>query len=133
MRWRHLPLTVLLTTACYQYSSANPAPISTGTWVRIQLIRAADQRSVARYGEPVQFLEGKFVAATTDSLTIAVERVTQPDGYSHGWAGEQIRIPRNEIIGIEQETFAPLRTAGAAAGVAVIVTVLMVILFGQSR
>jgi len=127
MRSRLLPLAALLTTACYQYSSATLAPIPAGRFVRVQMLRAAAQDAVTRYGDAVAYFEGRLLGATPDSLDLAVERVAQPDGYIHEWGGGPVRIPRRDIAAIEEEQLAPLRTAAVAAGVALLVTALVLI------
>jgi len=111
-----------LTTACYSYKEAEPvdqvAP-ATGSRIRVRLTQEGATALAQQIGPQAVNLDGDVIAASQDSLRLALSAVEDARHITTTWKGEQVTIPRGAIASLGQRKLAVGPTAllgGLAAG-----------------
>lgn len=120
-------LAVQLLTGCYTYA---PLDVSAGSRAPGEV--AVDISDRGRYelggsiGQSPARIEGRLLAASDTTLTLAVHNVQAIGGATTPWAGEPVTVRRSGVAGVRQRQLSKSRTAlliGAiVAGVALVFT-----------
>jgi hypothetical protein len=112
----------LLTVACYRYASLEtPAALEPGSIVRVEVSDAGTAGLVSALGTRVTNLEGTVVAATPDSVVIALSKVRRREMGEAGWSGEQVTLTPLFIRAMQLRSFSRQRSAWAV-GAALVAT-----------
>ena len=108
----------LTLSACYTYrplTTSEPAP---GTRVSAQLTGSGSQELAAQVGPDVLHMEGKVLNADSSGLDLEVREIESFRGIRSDWNGEQVRLPRAALAGIQERKLSPGGT-GIMSGVIV--------------
>jgi hypothetical protein len=94
---------------------------------RVELVLNDQGRAALseRLGPMVEKVEGQMLSQTTESYTVSVVRISQLNGGTALWNGEQVTIPKSQLLGYQVRQLDKVKTFGLAAAV----TVAMVVLF----
>jgi hypothetical protein len=118
-------LAVQLLTGCYTY-----APVDVSLGVPTQREVAVDITDRGRFelggaiGQSPARIEGRLLAASDTTLTLAVSNVQALGGATTPWAGEPVTVRRTGVAGVRQRKLSASRTAllvGAIAGAVALV------------
>ena len=112
-----LPLVILpyATTGCYTYAALQRTP-SAGTDV---VLEVNDQGRVAlgpRLGTMLARVEGELVQKTDTAYIVRMQQVRTLDGGTTHWAGEQVSLRDEYIVGVGERQFSRSRTVFAVVG-----------------
>ena len=118
MRTRFVFGAGLLLTGCYTYRPlATPEP-QAGTRVSAQLTGGGSQELASQIGPDVLHVEGKILHADSAGLDLEVREIESYRGIRSDWNGEQVRLPRASVAGIQERKLSPGGT-GIMGGVVV--------------
>ena len=118
MATRLLLGAALTLSACYTYrplTTPEPAP---GTRVSAQLTGTGSQALAAQVGPDVLHMEGRVLKADSSGLDLEVREIESFRGIKSDWNGEQVRLPRAAVAGIQERKLSPGGT-GIMSGVIV--------------
>ncbi|HWN17818.1 MAG TPA: hypothetical protein VNO19_02775 [Gemmatimonadales bacterium] len=126
---RALPLCALaFLAACYTYRPLSTQAPETGTRVSAQLTGQGSQDLAAQIGPDVLHVEGEVVESDSSGLDLVVREIESSRGIRSDWQGEQVRLPRAAVAGMQERKLSAGGTglmAGAlAAGLYAIYRVL---------
>ena len=106
MRNRAVSTVVLgaaLTLAgCYTYRPLSTPSPERGTRVSAQLTGQGSVDLAGQIGPDVLHVEGEVVAADSNGLELVVREVESFRGIRSDWQGEQVRIPRAAVAGMQE-------------------------------
>lgn len=109
-----LALALLATTGCYTHRPVvTPAP---GTWINAHLSEGGSDSLRGVLGPEVTEVNGRVVAAGSDTLRVSVMSVVNQRGIPSSWRGELVPLPRTQVSSIGQRRLAPGSTALLGAG-----------------
>jgi hypothetical protein len=100
---------------------------------RVELVLNDQGRAALaeRLGSQVEKVEGQMLSQGSDSYTLSVYRVSQLNGNSSAWNGEQVTLRKDFTIGFQIRQISKVRSIGlAVAFVAVTVLVFKKSLIG---
>jgi len=104
--------------ACYTYRPlAIPAP-EPGTRISAQLTGTGSQELASQIGPDVLHVEGMVLQADSSGLNLEVREIESYRGIRSDWSGEQVRLPRAAVAGIQERRLSPGGT-GIMSGVLV--------------
>jgi hypothetical protein len=115
-------VSILLASACYSYQPAGNADVvapANGSRVQVRLTQQGSIALSRQIGSEAVMLDGDIVAASPDSLRIAVRSVEDARRVATEWKGEQVAIPRDAIASVGERKLSVGATAllgGLAAG-----------------
>jgi len=118
MRTRFIFSAALSLSACYTYRPlASPEPTA-GTRVSAQLTGTGSQELTAQIGPDVLHVEGTVLQADSTGYDMEVREIESYRGIRSDWNGEQVRLPRLAVAGIQERRLSPGGT-GIMGGVLV--------------
>lgn len=118
MTARFVLIAALVLTACYTYRPIATAEPAAGTRVSAQLTGTGSQELASQVGPDVLHLEGKVLHADSTGLDLEVREIESFRGIRSDWNGEQVRLPRVAVAGIQERKLSPGGT-GIMSGVIV--------------
>jgi hypothetical protein len=118
MTTRLLVGAALALTACYTYRPLTTAEPAAGTQVSAQLTGDGSRELAAQVGPDVLHVEGKVLHADSTGLDLEVREIESYRGIRSDWNGEQVRVPRVAVAGIQERKLSPGGT-GIMSGVIV--------------
>jgi hypothetical protein len=108
----------LTLTACYTYRPLATTEPAAGTQVSAQLTGDGSRELAAQVGPDVLHMEGKVLHADSSGLQLEVREIESYRGIRSDWKGEQVRLPRAAVAGIQERKLSPGGT-GIMSGVIV--------------
>lgn len=118
MSTRFVFSAALLLAGCYTYRPlATPEPHA-GTRVSAQLTGTGSQALAGQIGPDVLHVEGTVLHADSSGLDLEVREIESFRGIRSDWNGEQVRLPRVAVAGIQERKLSPGGT-GIMSGVIV--------------
>ena len=118
MSTRFVFSAALLLAGCYTYRPlATPEPHA-GTRVSAQLTGTGSQALAGQIGPDVLHVEGTVLHADSAGLDLEVREIESFRGIRSDWNGEQVRLPRVAVAGIQERKLSPGGT-GIMSGVIV--------------
>lgn len=118
MTARFVLIAALVLAACYTYRPIATAEPAAGTQVSAQLTGTGSQELASQVGPDVLHLEGKVLHADSTGLDLEVREIESFRGIRSDWNGEQVRLPRVAVAGIQERKLSPGGT-GIMSGVIV--------------
>jgi hypothetical protein len=109
---------VLALTGCYTYRPLTTTEPAAGTQVSAQLTSTGSRELAGQVGPDVLHLEGKVLHADSAGLDMEVREIESYRGIRSDWNGEQVRVPRVAVAGIQERKLSPGGT-GIMSGVIV--------------
>jgi hypothetical protein len=109
---------VLALTGCYTYRPLTTTEPAAGTQVSAQLTSTGSRELAGQVGPDVLHLEGKVLHADSAGLDMEVREIESYRGIRSDWNGEQVRVPRLAVAGIQERKLSPGGT-GIMSGVIV--------------
>ncbi|HJR16164.1 MAG TPA: hypothetical protein VJ808_04855 [Gemmatimonadales bacterium] len=88
--------------ACYTYRPLSTPEPQPGSRVSAQLTGQGSQRLAGQIGPDVLHVEGEVVASDSAGLNLVVREIESFRGIRSDWNGEQVRIPREAVVGIQE-------------------------------
>jgi hypothetical protein len=116
MRTQFMLGAALSLAACYTYRPLPTAAPQPGTRVSAQLTGQGSQELAGQIGPDVLHVEGEVVEADSSGLDLVVREIESYRGIRSDWKGEQVRLPRAAVAGIQQRKLSPSGT-GLMGGV----------------
>jgi len=97
---------------------------------RVELVLNDQGRAALseRLGPQVEKLEGTMLSQAPDSYTMSVARISQLNGNTAMWNGEQVTVRKDHTVGYQVRQLNKVRTIGLA----VALTAVVVFLFNKS-
>ncbi|MCX5756128.1 MAG: hypothetical protein NTX19_08475 [Gemmatimonadetes bacterium] len=97
---------------------------------RVELVLNDQGRAALseRLGPQVEKLEGAMLSQAPDSYTMSVARISQLNGNTAMWNGEQVTVRKDHTVGYQVRQLNKVRTIGLA----VALTAVVVFLFNKS-
>jgi hypothetical protein len=115
---RLTPAALLLCSACYTYApviAPGPAP---GALVNAGLTPEGTAALGPVLGPEVAEVEGRVVAATADTLRLALRSASSTRGILMSWRGEEVPLPRARLAFLSQRRLSTGGTIVLGTGVA---------------
>lgn len=107
MSTRFVLAAVLSLPACYTYRPlAVPEP-EAGTRISAQLTGSGSRELAGQIGPDVLHVEGTVVHADSSGLDLEVREIESYRGIRSDWNGEQVRLPRVAVAGIQERKLSP--------------------------
>jgi len=117
--------TVLSTVqACYNYVPLETSAPPVGERVAFEITDRGRVGLSDRFGPGIAEIEGRVVQNQTNDYVIDVFRVSQINGQSAIWSGEEARLNRDFVGSVRGRQFSKVRTAALVGGIAVGVGIL---------
>ena len=93
--------------ACYTYRPlSTPAP-EAGARVSAQLTGQGSHDLAGQIGPDVLHVEGEVLEADSSGLDLVVREIESYRGIRSDWQGEQVRLPRAAVAGIQERKLSP--------------------------
>jgi hypothetical protein len=102
-----------LTTGCHSWEPVAAGALPPGT-VRVTLAPGAS--TAATLGPNAAALDGRLVARTDSSVTLAVSEVARASGAEERWTGDAVTLPLSAVLRVERQRLARGRTAAVVVG-----------------
>jgi hypothetical protein len=109
---------VLSLTGCYTYRPLATSEPAAGTRISAQLTGTGSRELADQVGPDVLHLEGKVLNADSSGLALEVREIESYRGIRSDWNGEQVRVPREALAGLQERKLSPGGT-GIMSGVIV--------------
>jgi hypothetical protein len=93
--------------ACYTYRPLETTEPEAGSRVSAQLTTSGSQELVAEIGPDVLHVEGKVLHADSAGLDLEVKEIESYRGIRSDWNGEQVRLPREAVAGLQERRLSP--------------------------
>ena len=93
--------------ACYTYRPLATAEPTAGSRVSAQLTTAGSQELVSEIGPDVLHVEGMVLQADSSGLDLEVKEIESYRGIRSDWNGEQVRLPREAVAGLQERRLSP--------------------------
>ncbi len=107
MRTRFVLGAAMSLAACYTYRPlSTPAP-EPGTRVSAQLTGQGSRDLAGQIGPDVLHVEGEVVEADSGGVGLVVREIESYRGIRSDWQGEQVRLPRAAVAGIQERKLSP--------------------------
>ena len=107
MRTRAILSVALSLAACYTYRPLSTPEPAAGTRVSAQLTNSGSQELTAEIGPDVLHVEGTVLQADSSGLNLEVREIESYRGIRSDWNGEQVRLPRAAVAGIQERRLSP--------------------------
>jgi hypothetical protein len=101
---------------CYTYRPMPTPQPERGTRISAQLTGSGSRDLAAQIGPDVLHVEGKVLHADSAGLDLEVREIESYRGIRSDWNGEQVRLPRVAVAGIQERKLSPGGT-GIMSGV----------------
>ena len=120
-----LALATQLLAGCYTYTPVDTSlRVPTDTEVAVEINDRGRYELNGSIGQSPKRVEGRLLAASDSTLTVAVRNVIALTGERAEWAGESVAIRRTGVTGVEERKFSKSRSfLGAALAIAAVVVV----------
>ena len=118
MRSRLALAGVLSLTGCYTYRPLTTSEPAAGTRISAQLTGTGSRELAGQVGPDVLHLEGRVLHADSSGLALEVREIESYRGIRSDWNGEQVRVPREALAGLQERKLSPGGT-GIMSGVIV--------------
>jgi hypothetical protein len=110
----HLVLSVVLLSACYEYSAFSPTHDTLGKAIRVGLTGAGTD-NVARFvGPNAEYLDGNLATMTDTTYTLSLTDLGRRNGAEESWKGEPLTVSKRDVNSISLRKASPTRSAGLA-------------------
>lgn len=107
MRTRFVLGAAMSLAACYTYRPlSTPAP-EPGTRISAQLTGQGSHDLAGQIGPDVLHVEGEVMEADSSGLDLVVREIESYRGIRSDWQGEQVRLPRAAVAGIQERRLSP--------------------------
>ena len=93
--------------ACYTYRPLETTEPETGSRVSAQLTSSGSQELMAEIGPDVLHIEGNVLRADSTGLDMEVKEIESYRGIRSDWNGEQVRLPREAVAGLQERRLSP--------------------------
>jgi hypothetical protein len=107
MSTRFIFSAALCLSACYTYRPLSEPEPAAGTRVSAQLTNTGSQELAGQIGPDVLHVEGKVLHADSGGLDLEVREIESYRGIRSDWNGEQVRLPRQAVAGIQERKLSP--------------------------
>ena len=107
MRTRFILGVAVSLAACYTYRPLSTQAPEPGTRISAQLTGTGSQEIISQIGPDVLHVEGNVVHADSGGLDLEVREIESYRGIRSDWNGEQVRIPRVSMAGIQERKLSP--------------------------
>ena len=108
MRMRWIMLSVALTLGgCYTYRPLSTSAPEPGTRISAQLTGQGSRDLAGQIGPDVLHVEGEVIEADSSGLGLVVREIESYRGIRSDWQGEQVRLPRAAVAGIQERRLSP--------------------------
>jgi hypothetical protein len=88
--------------ACYTYRPLPTPEPEPGARISAQLTGQGSQDLAGQIGPDVLHVEGEVVEADSSGLDLVVREIESYRGIRSDWNGEQVRLPRAAVAGIQE-------------------------------
>lgn len=88
--------------ACYTYRPLSTPEPEPGTRISAQLTGQGSQDLAGQIGPDVLHVEGEVVEADSGGVGLVVREIESYRGIRSDWKGEQVRLPRAAVAGIQE-------------------------------
>lgn len=105
---------------CYEYRPLTSDVTPVGEPVALQINDAGRAALAEGFGPGLLGVEGTLVSASPNTFVIKVEQISQINGGTSQWSGEQVEIPRADVSTLEGRRLSASRTALLAVAIAVV-------------
>jgi hypothetical protein len=109
----------LLLSGCYTYRPLVTSEPDAGSRVSAQLTGSGSQELAGQIGPDVLHVEGKVLHADSAGLDLEVREIESYRGIRSDWNGEQVRLPRVAVAGIQERKLSPGGTGILGGAIAV--------------
>ena len=107
MRTQFIFAAALSLSGCYTYRPlAAPAP-EPGSRISAQLTGDGSREMAGQIGPDVLHVEGNVVHADSAGLDLEVREIESYRGIRSDWNGEQVRLPRIAVAGMQERKLSP--------------------------
>ena len=103
-------------SACHTYRPLADAGPEPGTRISAQLTGSGSQELASQIGPDVLHIEGTVMGVDSGGLNLQVREVESQRGIRSDWNGEQVRVPRQSVAGMQERKLSPGGT-GIMSGV----------------
>ena len=93
--------------ACYTYRPLETTQPEAGSRVSAQLTNSGSQELIAEIGPDVLHVEGMVLHADSAGLDLEVKEIESYRGIRSDWNGEQVRLPREAVAGLQERRLSP--------------------------
>src|SRR5688572_59985 len=93
--------------ACYTYRPLETTEPAAGSRVSAQLTNSGSRELVPEIGPDVLHVEGKVLHADSAGLDLEVKEIESYRGIRSDWNGEQVRLPRESVAGLQERRLSP--------------------------
>jgi hypothetical protein len=107
MRTRFILGVAVSLAGCYTYRPLVTVEPAAGTRVSAQLTGTGSHDLAGQIGPDVLHVEGNVVHADSGGLDLEVREIESYRGIRSDWNGEQVRIPRASMAGIQERKLSP--------------------------
>jgi len=104
-----------VSSGCYFRRSMHDAPTPNSS-VTVTLTADGTEALSDPLGPGARALDGRVLPSGSDTVALAVHRVTRIDGRIEQWKGEHVAFPRRAVDRVERRWFSPLATAAVVGG-----------------
>ena len=87
---------------CYTYRPLSTTLPEPGTRVSAQLSGSGSQELAGQIGSDVLHVEGEVIDADSAGLDLVVLEIESFRGIRSDWKGEQVRLPRESVVGMQE-------------------------------
>src|SRR5437870_567407 len=96
--------------ACFEYRPLTTTTPPLGQSVALEITDQGRVTLSERFGAGLAEIQGRVVGNEGNEYVVNVYRVSQINGASAAWSGEETRIDRSFVGTIKGRTFSPVRT-----------------------
>ena len=107
MSTRFILGAALFLAACYTYRPLSTQAPEPGARVSAQLTGQGSQDLAGQIGPDVLHVEGEVVETDSSGLDLVVREIESYRGIRSDWKGEQVRLPRAAVAGIQERQLSP--------------------------
>jgi len=103
--------------ACYRYDHVSASQVAPQRLVQLALTDSGAVVLAARIGPQVELLDGRLLADTGGTMTLAVTQTRQRSGNEQDWKGEELVVPHALVSSVGERHFSLSRTLLFGAGI----------------
>ena len=107
MRTRFILGVAVSLAACYTYRPLSTQAPERGTRISAQLTGQGSRDLAGQIGPDVLHVEGEVVEADSSGVNLVVREIESYRGIRSDWQGEQVRLPRAAVAGIQERKLSP--------------------------
>ena len=104
---RFLLVAAISLGACYTYRPLSTPEPEPGTRISAQLTGQGSQDLAAQIGPDVLHVEGEVVEADSSGVGLVVREIESYRGIRSDWNGEQVRLPKAAVAGLQERRLSP--------------------------